>query len=112
MKKSLPRISKPPVELISPDETSLFTFIRSLRLSIRARVAAEQSRGIGLAEIAIHVREMVKVTDEAASHSASYASPAFRSITRQAEGWCLEAYRDARGNKELPTDRYPQESPT
>ena len=112
MKKSLPAISKPRVELISPDDTSLFSFIRSLRLSIRAKVAAEQSRGIALAEIAIHVREMVQVTDEAANHSASYASPAFRSISRQAEGWCLEAYRDARGNNELPTDRFPHESPT
>ena len=112
MKKSLPAISKPPVEAISSDETSLFSFIRSLRLSIRARVADEQSRGVGLAEIVLRVREMVKVTGEAANHSASYASPAFRSISRQAEGWCLEAYRDARGNKELPTDRYPLESPT
>lgn len=112
MKKSPPAISKPPVELISADETSLFTFIRSLRLSIRARVADEQRRGVGLAEIVLRVREMVQVTDEAASHSASYASPAFRSISRQAEGWCLEAYRDARGHKELPTDRYPLELPT
>ena len=112
MKKSLPAISKPRVEFISPDDTSLFSFIRSLRLSIRARVAAEQSRGIALAEIATHVREMVQVTDEAANHSVSYASPAFRSISRQAEGWCLEAYRNARGNNELPTDRFPHESPT
>ena len=111
MKRSLPAISRPTVGLISTDETSLFTFIRSLRLSIRAKVAAEQSRGIALAEIASQVREMVQVTDEAANHSASYASPAFRSISRQAEGWCLEAYRDARGDKEVPTDRYPQEAP-
>jgi len=101
-----------PDKSVSPDDTSLFAFVNTLRLSVRARVAAEQSGGMSLAEIVIRVREMVRVSVESANHSSPRASPTLRAITRQAVAWCLEAYRPPPGYSGLPRDRFPQQSPT
>lgn len=101
-----------PRKSFSPDDTSLLSFINTLRLSVRAKVAAEQSGGLSLAEIVIRVREMVRVSVETANHSSPRASPTLRAITRQAVAWCLEAYRPPPGYSGLPRDRFPQQSPT
>jgi len=83
-----------------------------LRLAVRARVAADQSRGIAFAEIVVHVREMVSRSENAASHAGPRPSPEFRAISKQADAWCLEAYRLLPGESDQPGDRFPIQSPT
>ena len=77
----------------SRDDAALFAFTDTLRLSIRAKVAAEQSRGLSLSEIVIQVREMVRIAEENARHPRRFPSRAFRAISRQAVAWCVESYR-------------------
>ena len=79
--------------LVSNDGSGMFAFIRTLRLAVQARVAADQRRGVPFAEIVTHVREMVSLSEDAASQSGERPSPEFRAIARQADTWCLEAYK-------------------
>jgi len=83
----------PPVPFVAPDEQELFTFIDRLRLSVRAKVAAEQDRGLSLSEIVVQVREMVRQAEADPHEAARFPSRAFRSIARQAVAWCIESYR-------------------
>jgi hypothetical protein len=105
--RSIPEI---PHRLVSRDGLGLFAFIRTLRLAVRAKVAADQIRGLGFAEIVVRVREMVSRSEDAASHSGPRPSPEFRAIVKQAEAWCLEAFQ--RGPSDQPFDRFPSQSPT
>jgi hypothetical protein len=80
-------------DLVSPDDVALFEFINTLRLSVRAKVAAEQLRGLSLSEIVVQVRELVRLAQEGADHPKPFPPRAFRAISRQAVAWCVEAYR-------------------
>jgi hypothetical protein len=77
----------------SSDDGALFAFTNALRLSVRAKVVAEQSRGLSLSEIVVQVREMVRIAEEDARHPRRFPSRAFRAISRQAVAWCVESYR-------------------
>ena len=76
-----PSLAKAPIMNDSPNDTTgssergdsrddggLFAFTNTLRLSVRAKVAAEQSRGLSLSEIVVQVREMVRIAEEDARH--------------------------------------------
>ena len=80
-------------DLISRDDQGLFAFVDTLRASVRAKVAAEQQRGLSLSEIVVEVREMVRLTQEDADHPLPFPSRALRAISRQAIAWCVEAYQ-------------------
>ena len=82
-----------PGDFVSPDDEDLFSFINTLRLSVKARVAEEQQHGLSLAEIVVHVREMVRLAEQDARHEKSFPSGAFRAISRQAVAWCIESYQ-------------------
>jgi hypothetical protein len=82
-----------PDALVSAEDQSLFAFITTLRLSVNAKVAAEQKRGLSLSEIVVQVREMVRLAKENEPLSRAFPSRAFRAISRQAVAWCVEAYR-------------------
>jgi hypothetical protein len=82
----------PPDHVVAPDDEGLFAYTNTLRLSVTAKVAAEQSRGLSLSEIVVQVREMVRVAEEDARHSTRFSSRAFRAISRQAVAWCVESY--------------------
>jgi hypothetical protein len=71
----------------------IFAFVRTLRLAVRARVVSEQSSGVPFAEIVVHVREMVKLSEASAGQPGVRPSPEFRAIAKQADVWCIEAYR-------------------
>jgi hypothetical protein len=77
----------------SSDDGGLFAFTNALRLSIKAKVVADQSQGLSLSEIVVQVREMVRIAEEDASHPRRFPSRAFRAISRQAVAWCVESYR-------------------
>jgi len=77
----------------STDDGGLFAFTNALRVSVRAKVVAEQNRGLSLSEIVIQVREMVRVAEEDARTPRRFPSRAFRAISRQAVAWCVESYR-------------------
>jgi hypothetical protein len=83
----------PPDNFVSRDDEGLFAFINTLRLSVKARVAAEQERGLSLSEIVVQVREMVRLAERDADHVKPLPSRAIRAISRQAVAWCVEAYR-------------------
>jgi len=85
--------SGPPVPSVAPDEQELFAFIDRLRLSVRAKVAAEQDRGLSLSEIVVQVREMVREAEVDPREPNRFPSRAFRAIARQAVAWCIESYR-------------------
>ena len=82
-----------PDDFVSKDDERLFAFINTLRLSVRAKVAAEQQRGLSLSEIVVQVREMVRLAERDADHPKPFPSHALRAISRQAIAWCVEAYR-------------------
>ena len=84
---------EPPVPFVAPDEHDLLAFIDTLRLSVRARVAAEQDRGLSLSEIVVQVREMVRQAEVDPREANRFPSRAFRAIARQAVAWCIESYR-------------------
>jgi len=86
-------IARPSAELVSAADDGLLAFINTLRLSVKAKVAADQQRGLSLSEIVVQVREMVRLLREDATHPLPFPSRAFRSISRQAIAWCVEAYR-------------------
>ena len=91
--KDLTPVAGPSDDFVSQADNELFAFINTLRLSVRAKVAAEQQRGLSLADIVVQVREMVRVANEDAIHPKPLPSHAFRAISRQALAWCVEAYR-------------------
>lgn len=78
---------------VSQEDENLFAYINTLRLSVKAKVEAEQQRGLSLAEIVVQVREMVRVAEEDAQRPKPFPSRAFRAISRQALACCVEAYR-------------------
>ena len=82
-----------PGDFVSRDDEDLFSFINALRLSVKAKVAEEQQHGLSLAEIVVHVREMVRLAEQDAAHSKHFPSHAFRAISRQAVAWCVESYQ-------------------
>lgn len=80
-------------DLVSPDDEGLFAFINTLRASVRAKVVAEQQRGLSLSEIVVEVREMVRLAKTDARHPLPFPSHTLRAISRQAVAWCVESYR-------------------
>ena len=82
-----------PDDFVSKEDEGLFALITTLRLSVKATVAAEQERGLSLAEIVVRVREMVRVAEQDAQRPKQFPSRAFRAISRQAVAWCVESYR-------------------
>lgn len=80
-------------DFVSRDDEGLFAFINTLRTSVRARVAAEQQRGLSLSEIVVEVREMVRLAKTDSRHPLPFPSHTLRAISRQALAWCVEAYR-------------------
>jgi hypothetical protein len=113
MRRLPTNIPGPQYRFLSPsaDDASLFAFVGTLRLSVRARVAEEKSRGVPFLEIVAQVREMVCLA-ESATNSNRRDSSTFRAISKQAVAWCLEAYRPAPGQNDLPRDRFLLSSPT
>lgn len=97
-------------KVISPNDPTLLAFVSSLRLSVRSTVIAERRRGIPLAEIVAHVREIVRAKEEATDPSTPGSSLAFRAITKCAVGWCIDAYLPSVAV--LSRDRFPLRSPT
>lgn len=93
MKDSSIPIAGLPDDFVAPDDEELFAFVNTLRVSVKARVAAEQQRGVALSEIVVQVREMVRIAEEKADHSKAFPSGAFPAILRQAVAWCVEEYR-------------------
>ena len=83
----------PPVPFVAADEHELFAFTERLQLSVRAKVAAEQDRGLSLSEIVVQVREMVRQAEVDPHEPNRFPSSAFRAIARQAVAWCVESYR-------------------
>jgi hypothetical protein len=82
-----------PDAFVSQEDENLFAYINTLRLSVKAKVEAEQQRGLSLSEIVVQVREMVRVAEEDAQRPKPFPSRAFRAISRQALAWCVETYR-------------------
>jgi hypothetical protein len=80
-------------DLVSRDDERLFAFINTLRASVRAKVAAEQQRGLSLSEIVVQVREMVRLARDDARHPLPFPARTLRAISRQAVAWCVEAYQ-------------------
>ena len=121
-----------PEQFVAPPDNGLSAFINTLRLSVRAKVAAEQNRGLSLAEIVVQVREMVRLAEQDPHHPNRFPPREFRAISRQAVGWCVESYRplvfaagrnlsqaDKHGDPEAlppvlapPVARFPASSPT
>lgn len=103
----------PPEELAAPDDAGVLAFANALRLTVRAKVAAEQTRGLSLSEIVVQVREMVRLAEEDPHHPNRFPARAFRVMARQAVAWCVESYRPlvfaARNNPSGPPK--PPESP-
>jgi len=58
MKDSSIAVSGRPDDFVAPDDEGLFAFVSTLRVSVKAKVAAEQQRGLPLSEIVDQVREM------------------------------------------------------
>lgn len=92
MKDSKNGIAGLPGDLVSPDDDGL-SFINTLRLSVKAKVVAEQERGLSLSEIVVQVREMVRLAEKDLQQPKPFPSGAFRAISRQAIAWCVETYR-------------------
>jgi hypothetical protein len=82
-----------PGDFVSRDDEDLFSFINALRLSVKAKVVEEQQHGQSLAEIVVHVREMVRLAEQDALRSKPFPSHAYRAISRQAVAWCVESYQ-------------------
>jgi hypothetical protein len=95
MKDSPNAIAGLPDDFVSKDDAGLFAFISTLRLKVKAKVAADQERGLPLSEIVDQVREMVRAAEEGAQHPKPFPPSALPAITRQAIAWCVEAYRPA-----------------
>jgi hypothetical protein len=83
----------PPDHFVAPHDEALSAFVNALRVSVRAKVAAEQNRGSSLADIVVQVREMVRLAEQDPHHPNRFPPREFRAISRQAVGWCVESYR-------------------
>lgn len=75
------------------DDESLFAYVDTLRLSVKAKVAADQRSGLSLSEIVVQVREMVRLASEARDRPEHFPMFAFPAMSRQAVAWCVEAYQ-------------------
>ena len=95
--------------VISPDDPTLLEFVSALRRSVKATVLTERRRGIPLAQIVVHVREMVRLKEEATNPATQTSSLAFRAISKCAVGWCIDAYLPV---ADMYSDRFPLQSPT
>ena len=84
------------------DDKALFTYLDALRISVKAKVAAEQRRGLSLSEIAAQVREMVRVAERGVHLAIPFPSRAFRAISRQAVAWCVEDFRPSSAGATRP----------
>ena len=94
MKQPPSSLAALPHRVVSRDAGGgIFAFIRTLRLAVRATVVAEQTAGVPFAEIVLHVREMVNRSEDAAGQAGDRPSAEFRAIAKQADAWCVEAYR-------------------
>jgi hypothetical protein len=82
-----------PDQIEPADDSAVSAFSNALRLSVRAKVAADQNRGLSLSEIVVQVREMVRLAEEDPHNPNRFPSRAFRAISRQAVAWCVESYR-------------------
>jgi len=105
-----------PDHFVAPHDEGLPAFINTLRLSVRAKVAADQNRGLSLSEIVVQVREMVRLAEEDPHHPNRFPPRAFRAMSRQAVAWCVESYRPlvfAAGTNlsEPPIQRDPESLP-
>lgn len=98
--------SGPPENLTAPEDAGVSAFTNALRLTVRAKVAAAQTRGLSLSEIVVQVREMVRLAEEDPHNPNRFPSREFRVISRQAVAWCVESYRPlvfaARNNPSAP----------
>jgi hypothetical protein len=102
----------PPVPVAARYEQDLFAYTDTLRLSVKAKVSAEQLRGLSLSDIVIQVREMVRLAESDPHQLNRFPSRAFRAIARQAVAWCIESYQpivfaNRAGRKENPARRDP-----
>ncbi len=120
---------------VSKGDEGLVAFINAMQLSVKAKVVAEQQRGLSLSEIVVQVREMVRLAEEDPHQPNRFPARAFRGISRQAVAWCIEAYQPlvlTAGNDISPrlkaadplplsrafrrepatADRFPSQSPT
>jgi hypothetical protein len=79
----------------------IFAFVRTLRLAVRARVVSEHNRGVPFAEIVVHVREMVELSEASAGQSGLRPSPEFRAIAKQADAWCIDAYQSSKRQEQV-----------
>lgn len=94
--KDFPKpIAGTPGDFISRDDERLLEFVDTLRVSVKARVAAEQLRGLSLFEIVGQVREMTKLAEVETPDPKPFSSSGFRAISKQAVAWCIEAYQPA-----------------
>jgi hypothetical protein len=114
MKNSSAAVAGLPDDFVCSDDEGLFAFIDTLRASVRAKVAAEQQRGVPLSEIIVQVRELTQLAEREAPHPKPFSSHAFKAIAKQAIAWSIEAYQptvfvDA---NEQSRDRFPADSPT
>jgi hypothetical protein len=89
----IPALGRPPVPVAGPEDDDLLAFIERLRLTVKAKVAAEQDRGLSLSEIVVQVREMVRQAEADPEEANRFPARAFRLIARQAVAWCIESYR-------------------
>lgn len=106
----------PPVSFAVAHEQDLFAYTDSLRVSVRAKVLADQVHGLSLSEIVVQVREMVRLAESDPHQLNRFPSRAFRAIARQAVAWCIESYQplvfSARASrKENPAHRDPPSLP-
>ncbi len=124
-----------PGRIVSKDDEGLIAFINAMHLSVKAKVVAEQQRGLSLSEIVVQVREMVRLAEEDPHQPKRFPARAFRGISRQAVAWCIEAYQPlvltggndvssrpkaadpvplthAFGRGQATGDRFPAQSPT
>jgi len=87
--------SQIPDDFVSRDDEELFAFINRLRISVKAKVAAEQQRGRSLTEIIIKVQEMVQIAEGKTQHPKPFPADAIPAISRQAVSWCVDAFEGA-----------------
>lgn len=110
MKKSIRPSLRHQERLLLPDDPTLLDFVSGLRHSVNGLVLAERRRGVPLAQIVVHVREMVRLEEEATNPTTATSSLAFSAISKCAVGWCIDAYLPPIPDR--PRDRFPLHSPT
>ena len=96
--------------VVSPHDLARLEYVNALRRSVRATVLAERRRGVPLSQIVVHVREMVRLKEEATTPATETSSQSFRAISKCAVGWCIDAYLPPLAD--VHSDRFPLRSPT